>query len=88
MSWGVCSNNGRKNLLFLVQLVKQCLHNVPEERPITEEVLERLQRIKTEVEGVYGGSFVKLDISRVLLAKEMKMKDRKLKEMAVHSYIS
>ena len=35
------------------------------------------------MEGVYGGSFVKLDISRVLLAKEMKMPDRKIEELMV-----
>ena len=35
---GVCSTNGRKICYLhpaLVQLVKQCLHNVPEERPVT-----------------------------------------------------
>ena len=65
----------------LVELVRQCLHNVPERRPTTNDVLGRLQRLKVEVEGVYGGSFVKLDIGRVLLAKEMKMKDKRIDEL-------
>ena len=66
---------------FLVQLIKQCLHNAPEERPATDEVLNQLQRLKVEVEGVYGGNLVKLDIDRVLLAKEIKMKDRRIEEL-------
>ena len=61
----------------LVQLVRQCLHNVPEQRPSTDEVLGSLQRLKVEVDGLYGGSLVKLDINKVLLAKEMKMKDKR-----------
>ena len=65
----------------LVQLVRQCLHNAPERRPTTNEVLGTLQRLKVEVEGVYGGSFVKLDINKVLLAKEMKRKDTKIEEL-------
>ena len=65
----------------LVQLVKQCLHNVPEQRPSTDEVLGSLQSMKVEVEGVYGGSLVKLDIGKVLLAKEMKMKDKRIEEL-------
>ena len=36
-----------------------------------------------EVEGVYGGSLVKLDMSKILVAKEMKMKDKRLEEMEV-----
>ena len=67
----------------LVQLIKQCLHNAPEERPATDEVLNQLQRLKVEVEGVYGGNFTKLDIDKVLLAKEMKMKDRRIEELEV-----
>ena len=65
----------------LVQLVKQCLHNVPDQRPSTDEVLGSLQRMKVEVEGVYGGSLAKLDIGKVLLAKEMKMKDKRIEEL-------
>ena len=54
-----------------------CAANVPEERPVIEEVLERLHRMRVEVEGGYGSSMVKLDIHKVLLLKEMKMKERR-----------
>ena len=64
----------------LVELVKQCLHNVPEERPSTDELLARLQRMREEVEGEYGGQ-VKLDMVRVRLAKEVKIKDRKIEKL-------
>ena len=67
----------------LVQLVKQCLHNTPSRRPATDEVLNQLQRLKVEVEGVYGGNLVKLDIGRVLLAKDIKMKDKRITQLEV-----
>ena len=52
----------------LIQLVKQCLHNVPDQRPSTDELLATLQRMKVEVEGKYGSS---LDMVRMRLAKEI-----------------
>ncbi len=67
----------------LVQLVKQCLHNAPDLRPTTDEVLGSLERMRVEVEGVYGGSLVNPDMGKVLPAKEMKMKDERLEEIEV-----
>ena len=65
----------------LVELVKQCLHNVPHERPSTEELLTRLQGMRVEVEGEYGGSPIRLDMVRLRLAKEVKEKDRRIEEL-------
>ena len=65
----------------LVQLVQQCLINDPQQRPNTDELLTRLQRMKAEVEGEYGGSPIRLDMVRVRLAKEVKIKDRRIKEL-------
>ena len=62
----------------LVQLVKQCLHNAPTQRPATDEVLDRLQRMKVEVEGEYGA---KLDYGNLRLAEEIKIKDRRIVEL-------
>ena len=67
----------------LVQLVRQCLHNAPELRPSTDEVLGSLQRLKVEVEGVYGGNLVKLDIGQVVLSKEMKIQREELAQAEV-----
>ena len=72
----------------LIQLVKQCLHNTPERRPATDEVFDILQRLKVEVEGVYGGNLVKLDINRVLLAKDIRMKDKRITQSEVTDFPS
>ena len=64
----------------LVQLVKQCLYNDPQQRPSTDELLATLQRMKVEVEGEYGGSPIRLDMMRLRLAKEVK----ELKQQQVH----
>ena len=64
----------------LVLLVKQCLQDIPDQRPGTDELLATLQRMKVEVEGEYGGSPIKLDMVRVRLAKEAKTKDAQIEE--------
>ena len=64
----------------LVELVKECLHNSPDQRPNTDHLLAKLQRMREEVEGEYGGS-VRLDMVRVRLAKEVKIKDRRIEEL-------
>ena len=66
----------------LVQLVKQCLQNIPDQRPSTDELLATLQRMKVEVEGEYGGP-MRLDMVRVRLAKEVKLKDRRIEQLQV-----
>ena len=68
----------------LVLLVKQCLQDIPDQRPSTDELLATLQRMKVEVEGEYGGSPIRLDMVRVRLAKEVKTKDEHIKELVQH----
>ena len=65
----------------LIQLVKQCLHNVPDQRPSTDELLATLQRMKVEVEGEYGGSPIRLDMVRVRLSKEVKSNEQRIREL-------
>jgi len=67
----------------LVELVKLCLHNVPSERPNTEDLLTRLQAMRVEVEGDYGVSPIRLDMVRVRLVKELREKDRRIAEQQV-----
>ena len=70
----------------LVQLVKQCLHNDPDQRPSTDVLLTTLQRMRVEVEGEYGGSPLNLDVVvRVKQAKEMKLKERQIQELTHQS---
>ena len=67
----------------LVDLVKLCLHNDPRERPSTKELLSRLQGMRAEVEGEYGGHQpIRLDMVRVKLTKEVKEKERMMEELA------
>ena len=72
----------------LVELVKECLHNAPDRRPTTDDLLARLQRMREEVEGGYGGGVVRLDLSKMKLLKEVKIKDRRIEQQQVHSYIT
>ena len=72
----------------LVELVKQCLHNAPQQRPTTDELLARLQRMREEVEGEYGGVVVKLDMSKMRLMKDLKNKDRRLDELTKLQVVS
>ena len=65
----------------LVELVKECLHNSPDQRPTTDDLLARLQRMREEVEGGCGGGVVRLDLSKVKLFKEVKIKDRRIEEL-------
>ena len=65
----------------LVLLVKQCLEDIPDQRPSTDELLDTLQRMKVEVEGEYGGSPIRLDMVRVRLAKAVKTKDTQIEEL-------
>ena len=56
--------------IALVQLVKQCLHNDPRQRPSTDELLVTLKRMKVEVDGGYGVQ-IRLDMEKLRLAKEL-----------------
>ena len=72
------------NYPYLIEMVKQCLHNDPSERPRTEELLTRLQGIRVEVEGQYGGDTIHLDLSKVKMAKELQKKERQIEELTQH----
>ena len=71
----------------LVELVKECLLNAPDRRPTTDNLLTRLQGMREEVEGEYGNP-VKLDMARVKLAKEVKLKDRQLTQQQVYTIVN
>jgi hypothetical protein len=54
----------------LVQLVKDCLHNAPQRRPIISELFTRLQGIRMEVDDKdqHQSSIAKLEVMRQRLA--------------------
>ena len=68
----------------LVQLVRQCLDSYPQIRPSSKEILGELQEKKKEIEGVYGGYWGNLlNTGRILAVKDMKFKNKILKELQV-----
>ena len=68
----------------LVQLVSQCLHNNPHTRPSSEQLLGRLRAVKSAAEKLYGGNVWRhVNISNVLLVKEMKSNDKRIEELQV-----
>ena len=73
----------------LVQLVTQCLHNTPLARPSSQQLLTRLLAIKQEIEDKHGGSMgTQLNITNILLLKEVKMKDKRITQLEVRFQIS
>ena len=70
----------------LVQLVSQCLDNDPQTRPTSEEALGRLQEKKKEIEGLHGGHLgEKLIVASLIVAKEIKSKDKLIRDLLVIS---
>ena len=68
----------------VVQLVRCCLDNTPDQRPSSGEVLSNVSGVKMEVDRVYGGGVLKqLDIGKVLVAKEMKRMRKRIEEIQV-----
>ena len=59
-----------------MQLLKQCLINIPSNRPTVEQVVASLEEMKADIEGPYG------DITRADAVREVVMK-RALKRREV-----
>ena len=73
-----------------VRLVKQCLHNIPSQRPTTEVVLRTLEEMRAEIEGPYGlYDVMKLDLMRQVAMtrtlrqseSEVRRKDREIRRL-------
>ena len=53
----------------LLQLVCQCLHNTPAQRPSAEELLQQLEAVRPQVERAYGSrQQAKVEIARLQVA--------------------
>lgn len=65
----------------LVALVKQCLLNAPVQRPSSEQLLIGLQQMRIEVEREYSSVAMNLDLMKVRLSRELRVKDRRIVEL-------
>ena len=52
----------------LLQLVCQCLHNTPAQRPSAEELLQQLEAVRPQVERAYGSRQMKVEMARLQVA--------------------
>ncbi len=69
---------------ILVEMVTNCLHNTPETRPTAEQLLEILTPVQDAMENIHGGSLGRsVNIVNVLLMKETKEKNKRIKELEV-----
>ena len=67
----------------LIQLVKDCLHNIPSQRPTSEQLVTALEEIKADVEGDYGELATVDAVRQVKTMKALKAKSNdKVNELA------
>ena len=67
----------------LVRLIKTCLHNDPSQRPIAEQLVTELERMKGDIEGPYGMLATIDAVRQVMTAMALKEKsEEKLDELA------
>ena len=52
----------------LLQLVCQCLHNTPAQRPSAEELLQQLEIVRPQVDRAYGRQQVKVEMAKLQVA--------------------
>ena len=65
----------------LVQLVHQCLHNAPARRPSAEELLQRVEAVRTQIEGPYGSQLMNVDVVKVGMVMLLKEKDAEIEHL-------
>ena len=69
----------------LVQLVKHCLHNIPSRRPSTQELLQRLENMRAQIEDPYE-HLTKLEAMKMLREKDMEIQDLQVGRI-IHYFI-
>ncbi len=70
----------------LVEMVTNCLHNIPQTRPTAEQLLETLTPVQDAMENIHGRNLGRsLNITNVLHMKETKEKYRRIKKLEVTS---
>ena len=66
----------------LSQLVSRCLHNIPAQRPSAEELHQRLEAVRPQIEEAYGSQHVNVEIAKlqVTMMSVLRTKDAKAAE--------
>ena len=64
----------------LVQLVKQCLRNIPSQRPTSEELIASLKEMRAIVEGPYGDVARADAVRQVVTMKALSRRDAGMRE--------
>ena len=65
----------------LVGVVKQCLENIPEERPTAEELVRVLEGLKRDIEGTCGELTIVDAVRQVKTAMALKKSKEKVDEL-------
>ena len=70
----------------LVQLIKDCLHNSPPQRPTAEQLVTALEGMKSDMEGCYGDLATIDAVRQVKTMKAMKQNSDELsaKDEEIH----
>ena len=63
----------------LVQLIKDCLHNSPPQRPTAEQLVTALEGMKSDMEGCYGDLATIDAVRQVKTMKAMKQSKQQLR---------
>ena len=61
-----------------MQLVHQCLHNTPAQRPSAEELLQQLEAVRAQIEGGPYGQLVKVDMEKLKMVRALREKDTEI----------
>ena len=65
---------------LLQQLVCQCLHNIPAQRPSAEELLQQLQAVRPHIEDEYGRQQAMVEMARLQVAMMSVLRTRERKD--------
>ena len=72
-----------------MQLVHQCLHNTPNQRPSAEELLHQLEAVRAQTEGPYGQSMrVIVDTEKVRVLREKDAEIGRLRQQVQQLQVS
>ena len=70
-----------------MQLLKQCLKNVPSQRPSADDVLTMLQDVRAERVEEFNISLITLDMARVKIIQDRQVQEKKVEQLMQQNVI-